>query len=487
MSLHQSAFALFVAVNSLTASSLHNAPEFRRSDSSGLVNIFPDTGTDGSRGSLHVFREESPGLFDLEKGERITSTATHEVTFMVKLNNMEELTRIFHDVSDPDSENYGNHMTQKEVNDLTSNVDSVAEVVAYLRAAGATITPQKILGDCVSAEATIHLWERMFDTEFHSYSTKNLNAFYGIEANSAAEVNLVRTERYSIPWELNEHVASVINTIQPPFMSDPRVPPVVHTFNRPSDSSRFSEETALYRGYTTPQLVTNAYFADDISGHPRATQAAFEGFGQVFSPLDLLALQKRLALTVMAANRTVAAQVRTPEECKLDMSICVESTADIALMISMSNTPTYHYYTEVNTFGLFVQETVNKPETPPLVISISYSTPEFHQSVEEIALFNSNAMKLGVMGTTIFVSSGDDGVANHFARSGATWNCGYKPKHPASSPYVTSIGATQVRTENQPERHTYFYKCFLASAWIGTQLSLPICEALGRRLIASFD
>ena len=132
------------------------------------------------------------------------------------------------------------------------------------------------------------------------------------------------------------------------------------------------------------------------------------------------------------------------QTCALPI-LCVESTADIALMISMSNTPTYHYYTEVNTFGLFVQETVNKPETPPLVISISYSTPEFHQSVEEIALFNSNAMKLGVMGTTIFVSSGDDGVANHFARSGATWNCGYKPKHPASSPYVTSVGATQVR------------------------------------------
>ena len=462
MSLRKSLLAAVVTVTLLAAYALHNAPEFRHSDSAGLVANFPEAGTDGSRGSLHVFREESPGLFDLEKGERITSTAIHEVTFMVKQKNMEELTRIFHDISDPESKNYGNHMTQQEVNDMTSNADSVAEVVAYLKAAGATIMPQKILGDCVTAEAAIHLWERMFDTEFHSFSTKNINTFYGIGAGSAAEVNLVRTERYSIPWELEEHVASVINTIQPPFMSDPKLPPKVHTFNHPSESSRFSEETALYNGYTTPQLVTNAYFADDISGHPRATQAAYEGFGQVFSPLDLLAIQKRLTLTVMPANRTVAAQVRTPEECRLDLSLCVESTADIALLISMSNSPTWHYYTEKNTFGLFVQETVNRPETPPLVISISYSTPEFHQSQEEIELFNSNAIKLGAMGTTIFVSSGDDGVANHYARSGADWNCGYKPKHPASSPYVTSVGATQVRHAQsaQPKCLTASYNIF---------------------------
>ena len=445
MPLRKCLVALTVVLQSLKASSLHDAPEFRRIDSTGLVDNFPEAGTDGSRGSLHVFREESPGLFDLLKVERTTSTATHEVTFMVKQKNMEELTRIFHDISDPESANYGNHMTQKEVSDLTSNAESVAEVVAYLKAAGATILPQKILGDCVSAEAAIHLWERMFDTEFHLYSTKNLNAFYGIEASSAAEVKLVRTERYSIPRELDEHVASVINTIQPPFMSDPKLPPVVHSFNHPSESSRFSEETVLYKGYTTPLLVTNAYFADDISGHPRATQAAYEGHGQVYSPLDVLQLQKRLSLTVMAANRTVDAQVRTPEQCRLDMNLCVESTADIALLISMSNSPTWHYYTETNTFGLFMQETVNKPETPPLVISISYSTPEVHQSDEEIALFNSNAIKLGVMGTTIFVSSGDDGVTNHYSRSGATWNCAYRPKHPASSPYVTAVGATQVR------------------------------------------
>merc|ERR1712217_577132 len=48
----------------------------------------------------------------------------------------------------------------------------------------------------------------------------------------------------------------------------------------------------------------------------------------------------------------------------------------------------------------------------------------------------------GAQGVTIFVSSGDDGVANFQARSSPS-NCGYHPSYPASSPYVTAVGATQ--------------------------------------------
>jgi subtilase family serine protease len=52
-------------------------------------------------------------------------------------------------------------------------------------------------------------------------------------------------------------------------------------------------------------------------------------------------------------------------------------------------------------------------------------------------------MKLGVMGVTILVSSGDDGAAGFHVKSG-DMNCGYFPIFPATSPYVTVIGATKV-------------------------------------------
>ena len=83
-------------------------------------NGIPDSHSDGSRSSLHYFRETAVGLKRLSKGHRVMKTVTHVVTFVVKQKNAEELTRLFHDVSDPSSKNYGNFMTQKEVKSLTS-------------------------------------------------------------------------------------------------------------------------------------------------------------------------------------------------------------------------------------------------------------------------------------------------------------------------------------------------------------------------------
>lgn len=51
---------------------------------------------------------------------------------------------------------------------------------------------------------------------------------------------------------------------------------------------------------------------------------------------------------------------------------------------------------------------------------------------------------------TILVSSGDDGVANFQARSDAS-KCGYNPSFPATSPYVTAVGATQGPESNTTE------------------------------------
>ena len=57
----------------------------------------------------------------------------------------------------------------------------------------------------------------------------------------------------------------------------------------------------------------------------------------------------------------------------------------------------------------------------------------------------SQAIKLGVMGVSIVASSGDDG-ANSYEARGNKANCGYNPVWPASCPFITSVGSTQVRT-----------------------------------------
>eukprot|EP00656_Telonema_subtile_P049634 TRINITY_DN6209_c0_g1_i2.p1 TRINITY_DN6209_c0_g1~~TRINITY_DN6209_c0_g1_i2.p1 ORF type:complete len:240 (+),score=56.29 TRINITY_DN6209_c0_g1_i2:1107-1826(+) len=64
--------------------------------------------------------------------------------------------------------------------------------------------------------------------------------------------------------------------------------------------------------------------------------------------------------------------------------------------------------------------------------------------------FDTEMIKLGLMGVTVLVASGDDGVANFQARSSQA-ACGYNPSYPASSPYVTAVGATQGIETGGPE------------------------------------
>ena len=59
--------------------------------------------------------------------------------------------------------------------------------------------------------------------------------------------------------------------------------------------------------------------------------------------------------------------------------------------------------------------------------------------------FNIQAIKLGVMGTTILAASGDDGVIDFLN------NCGYYPQFLASSPYVTAVDGTVGLESGNPE------------------------------------
>lgn len=113
-------------------------------------------------------------------------------------------------------------------------------------------------------------------------------------------------------------------------------------------------------------------------------------------------------------------------------------------MLAVSQqTPTTFWYinNELQPFLTWI-EAVAGTSGPPLVHSISYGSIETSVAQTTLTTFNTEAQKLGIQGVSIFVSSGDDGVANFQARTDAS-KCGFNPSFPASSPYVTAVGATQ--------------------------------------------
>lgn len=72
-----------------------------------------------------------------------------------------------------------------------------------------------------------------------------------------------------------------------------------------------------------------------------------------------------------------------------------------------------------------------KDKNPPQVYSISYGGPEHLQNQGDMTQFSNELCKLGLRGLTLFVASGDDGVAGYEARSDPS-QCGFKPEYPGA-------------------------------------------------------
>ncbi|KUJ07551.1 subtilisin-like protein [Mollisia scopiformis] len=106
--------------------------------------------------------------------------------------------------------------------------------------------------------------------------------------------------------------------------------------------------------------------------------------------------------------------------------------------------------------GGYNQTTDCGTATPPQVLSISYSSPEVDFSPQYLQRQCLEFLKLGLMGVTVIVSSGDTGTASGVlpgtcidADTGASnaTTGKFSPQWPASCPWVTSVGGTEKSTE----------------------------------------
>lgn len=174
-----------------------------RSSAYPLPLIIPDIKADGQEGALHFFKESSHGHFsssDAIKGQRSLSSDTHELTFVVHQRKIDELERIFRDISDPSSSNYGNHLTKEGIIDLTSNQLAHQEVADYLELVGATVLANEVSSGLITAHGPVSLWERMLNTDFYSYSLRQGEGNHqDVKNNGHLDRQYIRTEEYSVP------------------------------------------------------------------------------------------------------------------------------------------------------------------------------------------------------------------------------------------------------------------------------------------------
>jgi tripeptidyl-peptidase I len=374
----------------------------------------------------HVFKESMPLLSsrtDLVRKERPHDDYIHEVIFAVQMNNLDELTRMLHDVSDPDSPNYGQHLKREEMHDLISNPEACTKVTSYLHTSGAISVSESLGCEYITAKAPIGVWEKMFNTDFFVFQQTHSNG-------ETHEV--VRAEHFSVPKEIDDHIDAVINTIEMPILTHKRLK-TIQSDETSSQSRRLIGGVFEY-GNVTPARLRAYYNMSDSHGSSLSTQAVYANGGNYFSPSDLAVFQKNFSQ-----------QALQPAIGKYNRSLgttfdSTEGNLDLQYMMAMSPGSPTRYLHQHSSIGVWVSNLADTIDIP-WVLSVSYGAHEDTTSSQEMSTFTKAAIRVGVMGVTILVASGDSGAGDTHA-DGKT--CRYAPDFPASSPYVISVGATKV-------------------------------------------
>lgn len=129
-----------------------------------------------------------------------------DLIFYVKEKNMDVLTKLVEDISNPGSPNYGKHLTKADLEKLTSNTQGVDRLSSFLRSIGANITTTSANGLRITAIATVSVWEAALSCKFSKYQ----------KANGSIQGTYIRTTSYSLPSDLAGDISMVVNTINLP-------------------------------------------------------------------------------------------------------------------------------------------------------------------------------------------------------------------------------------------------------------------------------
>ena len=251
---------------------------------------------------------------------------------------------------------------------------------------------------------------------------------------------MIRSESYSLPSELSEHVTAVFNTVQFPELRRKKRS-VISKAKQAVDSvlSDTKSQSDIISGYVTPELLYQYYDISNPVGSADVSQAVFATIDNALNPDDLTYFQKTFNLPVEAISEDIGGHVSTQACDTAYYTDCYESNLDVQYIMAVSqNTPTTYYYYDGNSWSDWIT-TVADTEDPANVYSISYGSYEITVASSEKDSFQTEAIKLGVMGTTLVAASGDDGV---IYKSDDGYYCSYFALFPASCPYVTAVGGT---------------------------------------------
>jgi tripeptidyl-peptidase-1 len=347
----------------------------------------------------------------------VERAAPHEevyMSFAVKQSNLDIVDRLFWEVSNPKSELYGQYLSFEEVGELIKNEESTQAVLEFLNQNGASEIDATPYGEFITATMPVSTAEAVFQADFHKFVH-----------NSYGDEYIVKTTGYVIPEALVDHITHVDHIMYFP-LPDNRGPII--------SSTRAT-------GTVDPSFLYSYYGIDPSTSSGQATQSIFAALGQSYSDTDLSQFQSKNSLPNDPVDTVIGDN--DPSACDSNANNCIEANLDVQYIMSVAQgvDTTFWRITRftADPFAEWTKE-LDSSDNVPMVHSISYGGPESNKA--SMSSFNTEMQKYGLRGVTVMVSSGDDGAVSSSVRTSTAF-CGYSPSFPASSPYVTAVGATQ--------------------------------------------
>lgn len=346
--------------------------------------------------------------------------------------NLAELEEWFYNVSTPGSDDYQNFATYDEIMDLIAPpARHSAHVKNWLVSKGVSARQIVDRRDNIKVTATVEVVGTIFRTR--------MCRFRHVQTNQTI---IRQLGDYSLPTAIWPKYVDIVAGVSdyPPLSRKPKV-------TVPSPNVNFG---------VVPQTIAAQYsFPAGIGASAKNVQLGVIEFGsgEYYRKSDL------------SAFATAVSETLTPPSVGHDHNpqppAGVEGELDNQYAEGISTASVAWYWTEndwVYEFGTSFAAATSRPD----IVSISYGWSELAQcdidptgcqtlgvdSLGYVAKTNTVFETIGLQGVSLLCASGDSGANGRTDPSCTAPQL--RPEYPAASPYITSVGATQLAAPTKP-------------------------------------
>lgn len=347
-------------------------------------------------------------------------------------------------VSDPASPDYAQHLTAMEVAEMSrpkhSSMLAVSEWIRSVAPEAETSTPT-LAGDFVSCTLTVAQAEQLLP-----------GAVYHRWRHPTRGTIVHRTSEITIPTEMQPHVAFAAPTTSFPSPLVPAKGDTLHAmaaaYAFTGDASPVEAEQRADKLRTDPPSIRSLYQLGDAQATGLATQQV-AGFLNNSISLDDLSTFFGTYYPAAKGRVPTISGPNDPDNPGIEGSLDIQYIMSIGANVSTTYvlTPGERPYpvpgggTGENEPFLdwLLQLGATDDAALPGVASVSYADMEYVVDAAYAARCDVEFQKLALRGVSLLFGSGDNGVTGD---KGACPLGKFVPWWPASSPYVTAVGAT---------------------------------------------